>query len=138
MLMSRELLAVAILSGLAGGAQAAGSDPLAGHRWRERVLVVIAPDARHPALAQQREIFRKAASGTHERDLVLVEGIGRDREDEALRERFAVPAGEFRAILVGKDGGDKLTASEPIAAERLFSEIDSMPMRRNEIGQRRP
>ena len=80
----------------------------------------------------------KRAAGTRERDLVLVEGIGQDRKAAILRQRFAVPPGEFRAILIGKDGGDKLTSREPIGADRLFAEIDAMPMRRNEVQRRQP
>ena len=122
---------------LAGAASAApASDPLAEHRWRSRLLVVLAPSDRDPRALDQRRIFRDAAAKGRERDLVLVERTGSSAEADALRRRFGVAASEFRAVLVGKDGGDKLASSEPIEAERLFAEIDRMPMRRDEVRAR--
>ena len=43
--------------------------------------------------------------------------------------------GEFRAILVGKDGTVKLNRRSVVSDEDLFSLIDSMPMRRQEMLQ---
>jgi hypothetical protein len=37
---------------------------------------------------------------------------------------------------VGKDGGEKLSSSKPLAAEKLFATIDAMPMRRDEMQRR--
>lgn len=118
------LVALAALS-----VSAAKADPLAGHRWRERVLV-IAAEAGDARLAAQRRIVEAAEGGARERDLVVVEAIG--PAGAALRRQLGLPTHGFRAVLVGKDGGAKLTASEPIAAERLFATIDAMPMRRGE------
>ena len=54
-----------------------------------------------------------------------------------LRERLGLPADSFRAVLIGKDGGAKITAAAPIAPQRLFATIDAMPMRRTEMRERR-
>jgi hypothetical protein len=59
--------------------------------------------------------------------------IGDTPEARALRAQLSLPAGEFRAVLVGKDGGAKLTAAAPIPPQKLFATIDAMPMRRGEI-----
>ena len=53
-----------------------------------------------------------------------------------MRERLALPAGAFAATLVGKDGGEKLSSGEPVAAAEIFSLIDSMPMRRSQMESR--
>ena len=39
----------------------------------------------------------------------------------------------FRFILIGKDGGIKLSSDKPVTLEQLFALIDSMPMRRYEV-----
>nr|WP_246736491.1 DUF4174 domain-containing protein [Methylobacterium sp. DB0501] len=106
------------------------------YRWKSRVLV-IAAEAGDPRAAAQEEIAAAAGRGMRERDLVVVRAIGQGREATALRRRLGLPATGFRAVLVGKDGGAKLDAAEPIPAERLFSTIDAMPMRREEAAGRR-
>lgn len=117
--------------------EAALSNPgLDEFRWRSRLLVVVAPEPGDPRLARQKRLFEAAGRGVRDRDLVWIEGVGRAPRAEELRRRFGVPAGEFRALLVGKDGGAKLSSAEPIAVERLFGEIDAMPMRRDEMRRR--
>ncbi|WP_298967449.1 AI-2E family transporter [uncultured Methylobacterium sp.] len=128
------LSALALVLALPGSPQAASLD---AYRWKARVLVVAAADADDPRLAEQRRIVAAAQRGSRERDLVVVEAVGPGAEAEGLRRRFGLPAREFRAVLVGKDGGAKLSAPAPISAERLFETIDAMPMRRDEAAGRR-
>ena len=106
--------------------------------WRSRVLLLFAPHADDPALVRQRAILASAGAAMGERDLVLVESIGAAWQDEDLRRRFGAGAGRFRAVLVGKDGGAKLSSAEPLPAERLAEVIDAMPMRRGEAASRKP
>jgi hypothetical protein len=126
------LMSVLAVSAAATSAEAA-DDPLARHRWRDRVLVVVAPDAEDARLAGQRRIVRDAGRGFGERDLAIVEGVGGTVRADALRRRFGLDRGSFAAILVGKDGGEKLRSSSALPAERLFETIDAMPMRRDEM-----
>ncbi len=131
-------LTLGIAFALAGGAKGiAAPDPLAAHRGTSRILVVAAPDERDPALVAQREALAAARPALRERDLVVVEAVGTGTEAAALRRRLGLPERGFRAVLVGKDGGPKLTATEPVAPERLFATIDAMPMRRDEMRERR-
>ncbi|AWN45465.1 hypothetical protein DK419_03320 [Methylobacterium terrae] len=134
-MLPSSLLAGALLVAASVPALAAGSD-LDRYRWKSRVLV-IAADADDPRAAAQGRIAEAAAPGMRERDLVVVRAIGEGREAASLRRRLGLPATGFRAVLVGKDGGAKLTAAEPIPAERLFSTIDAMPMRQDEASGRR-
>lgn len=108
------------------------ADPLTSARWQHRLLVVIAEEG-HPMLLAQRRIAAGHRTGFAERDLFLVEGVGGGAEARALRERFGTGAGGFRAVLVGKDGGAKITVDEPLGAEQLFATIDAMPMRQDEM-----
>jgi hypothetical protein len=98
---------------------------------------VIASDRANPNYIEQLRLFERAKAGMRERDLVLVEGVGGSADAEALRRRYSVPHDPFRAILVGKDGGAKLSAAAPISAETLFETIDTMPMRQDEMKGRR-
>ena len=102
-------LAAAMLA--AGGpAGAAGDDPLAGYRWKSRVLVVAAGDAGDARLAAQRQALASARTGASERDLVTVEAVGKGAEAAALRRHLGLPNDAFREVLVGKDGGAKITS----------------------------
>ncbi|WP_375461381.1 DUF4174 domain-containing protein [uncultured Enterovirga sp.] len=125
-----SLALLAASAALTSPAAADGLDLLA---WSSRALVVVAPSASDPRLAEQTRLYAAAARGARERDLVLVEGVGRDAAAEGLRRRFGVAPDAFVAILVGKDGGAKLRSAAPIPAERLFAEIDQMPMRQDEM-----
>ncbi|MFC6388654.1 DUF4174 domain-containing protein [Methylorubrum zatmanii] len=119
-----------------GGSAAAAEDPLAGYRWTSRVLVLAAGDAGDPKLAAQREALASARAGAAERDLVTLEAVGPGERAGALRRHLGLSGEGFRAVLVGKDGGAKLTSDEPIPPQRLFATIDAMPMRREEAKRR--
>ena len=129
-LLAGPLLLAALLP-----AASAGSD-LDRYRWTSRVLVIAAA-ADDPRAAAQARIAEAVAPGMRERDLVVVRAIGDGKEAAALRRRLGLPATGFRAVLVGKDGGQKLAAAEPIPAETLVATIDAMPMRREEAAGRR-
>ncbi len=126
--MAATLLAVAPIA-----PTAAAADPLAPLQWKNRALLVFASGASDRELREQRRLFAADPAGTRERDLVLVEAIDGEAASAGLRRRFGVPATGFRAILIGKDGGGKLTASQPLGLDRLYREIDAMPMRRQEM-----
>lgn len=137
-LLANTLLAKIFLAGplLAALSVPAAASDLDRYRWKSRVLV-IAAEAGDPRAAAQGRIAEAAGAGMRERDPVVVRAIGEGREAASLRRRLGLPATGFRAVLVGKDGGAKLTAAEPIPAETLFATIDAMPMRREEAAGRR-
>ncbi|KQN29207.1 MULTISPECIES: DUF4174 domain-containing protein [unclassified Sphingomonas] len=116
----------------------AASPTLAQMRWERRVLIVAAPSAHDPMLAAQRRILGSWSAKGDERDLTIVEVVGdqvRGAGDTApsLRRKFRLPA-TFTAILIGKDGGEKLRSTHPFPTALLEQTIDAMPMRR--AGQR--
>jgi len=116
----------------------AASPTLAQMKWERRVLIVAAPSAQDPALAEQRRILGSWTAKREERDLTIVEVVGdqvRGAGDTApsLRRKFRLPA-SFTAILIGKDGGEKLRSAHPFPTAVLEQTIDAMPMRR--AGQR--
>jgi hypothetical protein len=115
-------------------------------RWTTRPLIVFAPESAAANLSRQRQIVAANRAGFVERDMAVLvvtnEGVSADlgkkpvQHAAALRRRYGIAPEQFRVLLVGKDGGVKLSSSEPIAASRLFSVIDAMPMRRQEMHQR--
>jgi hypothetical protein len=116
---------------------------MANYRWKYRPLLVFADGAANSSLAAQHRIVAAARSGLSDRDVVMVWVVGNTVRAEfgpgpaqgaaALRSRFGASPAFFRAVLVGKDGGAKLSQSTPLDAARLFATIDAMPMRRDEM-----
>lgn len=54
-----------------------------------------------------------------------------------LRNRFGVDKENFQVILVGKDGGVKRSDTKPVQAAAIFEQIDAMPMRQQEMQERK-
>ena len=108
---------------------------IADMRWRKRILLISAPRADDPAVIAQRRELAGWDAEARERDMAIVSVFG-DRVEGAtdgaatLRKRFRLPAGRFAAVLIGKDGGEKMRSATPIAPEMLAETIDAMPMRR--------
>ena len=116
----------------------AAAPTIAQMKWERRVLIVAAPSPDDAALAEQRRILASWTTKAEARDLSIVEVVGdqvRGAADTAaqIRRKYRVPVA-FTAILIGKDGGEKLRSSKPFAAAVLEQTIDAMPMRR--AGQR--
>jgi hypothetical protein len=101
----------------------------AAHAGSTRPLYIFAPAADDARLAAQRDIIAARAAGFAERDVPVKEVVGAS----ALRVRFGVPVDQFRVVLVGKDGGVKLSSLKPVSASQIFALIDAMPMRRDEM-----
>jgi len=112
---------------------------VADMRWHRRVLLVATPRADDPGMIGQRKALAGWDAEARARDLAIVTVIG-DKIDgatgtaAALRRRYHLPPDRFAAILIGKDGGEKMRSATPIAADVLGATIDAMPMRRT--GQR--
>lgn len=131
--------ALAVGNGTASGEEAQPFRPEA-HRWRHRLLLVFADNADHPALHRQHTQWKADTTGAEERQLQLVQITGKHSPPNAaaLREQFGVPAKGFHVLLIGKDGGVKLRRTEPVAMPALFTLIDSMPMRQEEMRRGNP
>lgn len=106
-----------------------------------RPLYVFSPSASDERLARQSNINAAAAGGFRDRDMTVtvvtgnsVSGSGRSAG--SLRARFGIGPAQFRVILVGKDGGVKLSSGAPVSSATLYQVIDAMPMRRDEMRQR--
>lgn len=113
--------------------------------WEKRVLLVFAPHRQDAGFRQQDAMLETISDGLIERDVTVIRAFadnslsvdGRSYEQWAASfyQHFAVNPGEFRVILVGKDGGVKLDQNSVLGDADLFALIDSMPMRRDEMLQ---
>ncbi len=115
-------------------AAALAQSTIAQMKWERRVLLVAAQTATDPELAEQRRILAAWRKESDARDLTIVEIVsdrvtGSADDPAAVRRKYRLPTG-FTAILIGKDGGEKLRSPRPFPAAALAETIDAMPMRR--------
>lgn len=121
---------------------------LSPYRWQNRLLFLFSPSADHPAYQALGRELEEQAKGVKDRDLIVFRVLEAGRsfqngaelspdQAQALRQRFGVPSDAFTVVLVGKDGGVKLKEARQVPLADLFALIDSMPMRRQEMQERK-
>lgn len=116
------------------------AQPLEHLRWHQRVIVIIAERPDDPALVVQQHRLDAATAELLERDVTTIAATEADPTASPsardLRAAYAPGTAGFQVALIGKDGGVKLLAGEPVATNDLFVLIDSMPMRQREMRER--
>lgn len=131
---------------LATGQPAANFD-MNDFRWKNRMVVLFAPDAEHPDAVAVLQEVDSYPSEFLDRDMLLVTAFETGRGSvagkpltsgavAALRKEYGVADGAFRLLLIGKDGGVKLDRTESVRLSELFALIDTMPMRRREMREK--
>ncbi len=118
-------------------------NPLVGERWKTRPVIVVVP-TRGDALLRKVEAALQTAATREafiDREMVLYTVAG----GEGHRNGVRLPTAQTRALLdaleltasspptfllVGKDGGIKMTETADVDLGAVFAEIDRMPMRR--------
>ena len=89
---------------------------LGAYRWKNRLLLVMAPSAGDPRLTAFEKRLSARAEDVRDRDLLTLRLLETgpsgpaahpiSLEDvEALRQRYRAVSGGFAVILIGKDGG---------------------------------
>lgn len=144
------LLAAAVFPAMPlSGPLAAQTPPspttLANLRDHYRPLLLFAPSPDDPSLRAQLHRLKSDAAGLLDRDVLLIAipfntpaptDVSLTPEDAlAARRRFRVDPTDFEVILIGKDGGEKLSSKKPVSFEKLQETIDAMPMRQQEMRQ---
>ena len=135
-------LAVVALAVTPIAAAASADNPLAAERWKTRPIVVVVPTADDALLQRIQATLRETASREAfiDREMVLftvVAGEGRrdgkplgSRRTRAMLQALDIPDdGRPRFLLIGKDGGVKMTEGADVKLDAVFAEIDRMPMR---------
>lgn len=107
---------------------------LADFQWRARPVVVFADTPADPAFQRQVELLAARLDDLIERDVVVILDADPSSRSE-LREQLR-PRG-FMLAIIGKDGGVKLRKPFPWDVREITRSIDKMPMRQQEIRDRR-
>lgn len=126
---------------------------LTDHQWSQRVLIVFA--SKSDVVERQLNDMEQESQAFAQRDLVVYI-VPSQREASITqmkpsptgawvranvrldprpkRSMYNIPEDAFGVVLIGKDGGTKLTTNdERLTNTRLFSTIDAMPMRQREM-----
>ena len=53
-----------------------------------------------------------------------------------LRSHYRVAKGDFRVVLIEKDGNTKMLSDAPVTADQLFQTIDAVPVPKDDAKQR--
>lgn len=107
---------------------------LEAFKWIARPVVVFSDTAANPAFQQQMDLLTARIEELVARDVVLIVDTSPD-EKSSLRQKLR-PRG-FMLTLIGKDGGVKLRKPFPWDVRELTRSIDKMPLRLQEIRDRR-
>ena len=112
--------------------------------WKYRPLLLFGNSPDTPEYQDVVAQLNALSDEIIDRDMVIIEvfdtGLVRvdtkplpDENAEKLRKRFSVAKGSLTAILIGKDGGQKLRQTDRIDLAAIFALIDTMPMRQREM-----
>ena len=119
---------------------------LSKHQRKDRLILIITEE-KTEKFQQQITELQKHQQGLKERKLVI-DKILPERYSTGFQEenwksstelygKYKVKNSDFRVILIGLDGGEKLEQTEVLSIEKLFNTIDSMPMRQAEMRKNR-
>ena len=116
-------------------------DALEPYRWKYRIIAYTLHDSDKAAFEHARMQSQPAA---RERDIRYLELEPKSKTQspdhlnfpadklDPLRTKLGATSGQTQLILIGKDGDVKSRIKE-IDLQRLYDQIDQMPMRRSEI-----
>lgn len=145
--MRFAIAAAAVLAALSLSAWSGAAQAIDAYKWKYRPLVIFAPGPQDTALGRQRSQVNGFRPAFIDRKIVVVYvtgdrvsaefGPGPSLSASALRARYGIGSDAFHALLIGKDGGVKLSEATPIPAQTLFRTIDAMPMRQDETRRSR-
>lgn len=135
---------VLVTSAVAVSAPALATE-LSDYLWQRRPLLLFSPADTDPRLVETLGRIEAGKCEFTDRDMVTGvvvregtstlggETIGADEAHE-LRAEYAIDAGAFTALLIGKDGSEKFRVDGVPDLQTIYAVIDGMPMRGNEIG----
>jgi len=114
------------------------------YRWKNRIVLIFTPSSVDASYLKQKKELAGKAHELGDRDIIIFELLesGKstidklpltDEQQSYLRKEFEVPDDDFTFFLIGKDGTAKLRSNETVSMDNLFTLIDSMPMRREEM-----
>jgi len=141
--LSLLTLIVLVTSTGLGQATAVAAE-LSDYRWQHRPLLLFAPMDTDPRLVETLSRIEASRCDFLDRDMVIgvvvTEGIStlggqviNADESRELADQYSIDANAFSALLIGKDGGEKLRINEVPNLQEIYAVIDGMPMRTREM-----
>ena len=113
------------------------SSPFNKYLWKNRIVVTFSPTKNNDERNYFLNNINKNLCDFNSRniihiDLIFSENYQEVEKFESSFENLSLSTSEFRLILIGKDGRIKLN-SRKISLEEIFSLIDTMPIRQEEM-----
>ena len=118
------------------------SQKIAQYEWENRVLMVFTDDKDSKKFKEQIELLKNEKEGLEERKLIVFQVLPnffnfnfekRWNPSPSFHQKYNPEKADFKIILIGLDGGIKLHQNEILTTEKLFAIIDGMPIRKNEL-----
>jgi len=144
---SSALMLIVLVASTALGPAKAVAAELGDYQWERRPLLLFAPTDRDPRLLETLSRIEASRCDFLDRDMVigLVVREGKSTldghamtadESQRLAKQYAIGENTFSALLIGKDGGEKLRVDEVPDLQAIYAVIDGMPMRSREMSAR--
>ena len=113
------------------------STPLKEYIWKNRVILTFSPNKTNTDRSQILNSIQNNLCEFNSRNIIHIDLLLNEKNHEVEKfgiffENLSLSPSEFRLILIGKDGKIKLNTRK-ISLEEIFSLIDSMPMRQEEM-----
>ena len=111
------------------------------HRWKQRIVLIVSNTNSDLATKQWKELI-KDAEDLKERKIIIYQVLPKYYKTSTtqkkelntrLYSKFKTKKSDFLVVLIGLDGRIKLKQANFLSSQKLFSIIDGMPMRRNEL-----
>lgn len=113
------------------------------HQWKNRLVVVVTNDVKSKEYIDQINIFKKELSALEDRKIIVYTILPKKHTSGLLNKewisstkvynRLNKKKESFKFFLIGLDGGIKLNQSSVLTKDKLFTLIDGMLMRRQEL-----
>ena len=131
----------------------AQSNMLENYQWKNRIILILSESGQEAEYSQQIKAFEGAGMELADRKLLVflvqkeryrIVDYAENREkaaewinSEALYRKFSKEDSGFQVLLIGLDGGVKVSQRQILQKEALFGIIDAMPMRRAELRRKK-
>ena len=102
--------------------------------WQLRALVVFGDGVNDPLYLEQMDLINARIDELAERDVIIIADTNADELSD-LRRKLRPRA--FMLALIGKDGGVAFRKPAPWDVREISRSIDKMPLRQQEISNRR-
>jgi hypothetical protein len=112
-------------------------------QWTKRVLLILTDNLNYQDFHSQINVFQNQQKKLDDSNLVIYQitsrhyKLGLFEENKWIKrsqpyQEMKTDSTIFEVILIGLDVGEKLKQNTSLSTDKLFSPIDSMPMRRAE------